>query len=75
MQYVDDTIFLMQDNLKYARKLKFILVIFEQMFGLKINFQKSEVYCFGNAIDKKSCMLIFSLVLIKIAYELFGGSH
>lgn len=50
MQYADDTIFL---NLKYARNLKFILVIFEQMFGLKINFQKSEVYCFGNAIDKK----------------------
>ena len=23
------------------------------MFGIKINFQKSEVYCFGNAIDKK----------------------
>lgn len=29
-----------------ARYLKFILILFEHMLGLKINFHKSEVYCF-----------------------------
>ena len=45
LQYVDDTILLLQDNLEFARNLKFILILFERMSGLKINFQKSEVYC------------------------------
>jgi hypothetical protein len=49
LQYVDDTILLLQDNLEFARNLKLILILFEKMSGLKINFQKSEVYCFGNA--------------------------
>jgi hypothetical protein len=53
LQYADDTILLLQDNLKFARNLKFILILFEKMSGLKINFQKSEVYCFGNANNNK----------------------
>jgi hypothetical protein len=36
---------------EHARNLKFLLIIFEQMPGLKINFQKSEIYCFGEAKD------------------------
>ena len=29
--------------------MKLILCIFEQLSGLKINFHKSEIFCFGNA--------------------------
>jgi hypothetical protein len=29
--------------------MKLVLRIFEKLFGLKINFHKSEIYCFGNA--------------------------
>jgi hypothetical protein len=29
--------------------MKLVLRIFEQLSGLKINFHKSEVYCFGKA--------------------------
>jgi hypothetical protein len=29
--------------------MKLIMCIFEQLSGLKINFNKSEVFCFGNA--------------------------
>jgi hypothetical protein len=54
LQYADDTILLLQDNLEFARNLKFILILFEKMSGLKINFQKSEVYCFGNANNNKN---------------------
>ena len=53
LQYDDDTILLLQNNLEFVRNLKFILILFEKMSGLKINFQKSEVYCFGNANNNK----------------------
>jgi hypothetical protein len=43
LQYADDTILLIQDNADQAVNLKLILYIFETMFGLKINFEKSEV--------------------------------
>jgi hypothetical protein len=49
LQYADDTIFLIQDCLEGARNLKYILCLFESMSGLKINFHKSEILCFGNA--------------------------
>jgi hypothetical protein len=53
IQYADDTIFMFEDSLESARNLKFILCIFEQLTGLKINFHKSEVSFFGAALDKK----------------------
>jgi hypothetical protein len=48
LQYADDIIILIQDSLETTRKLKFILLLFEQMSGLKINFHKSKVYLFGS---------------------------
>jgi hypothetical protein len=54
LKYADDTIFMLQDNLEGARNIKFILNLFEQMSGLKINFHKSEVVCFGSAKDSKN---------------------
>lgn len=50
LQYAEDTIFLFEDNLDNARNLKFILCIFEQVVGLKINFHKSEVFCLGDVV-------------------------
>jgi hypothetical protein len=38
LQYADDTIFLLQNDLYMARNLKFILILFEHMSVLKINF-------------------------------------
>ena len=52
LQYADDTIFLMPDDLESAKRLKFILCAFEQMSGLKINFHKSELFLFGKAAEK-----------------------
>ena len=53
LQYADDTIFLLQDDIESARNLKFILCAFEQMSGLKINFHKSELMLFGDAVHKQ----------------------
>ena len=41
LQYTDDTIFLLPDDIEIAKRLKFILCAFEQMSGLNINFHKS----------------------------------
>jgi len=49
LQYVDDTILFLEHNLEYAQNLRTILCAFEQLLGLKINFHKSEIYCFGEA--------------------------
>lgn len=49
---MDDTIFLLQDDVDSARNLKFILCAFEQISGLSINFHKSQLFLFGNAVEK-----------------------
>ena len=49
LQYADDTILFMEHDLEKAVNMKLILCIFEQLSGLKINFHKSEIFCFGKA--------------------------
>jgi hypothetical protein len=51
LQYADDTIIFMQHDLEKALNMKLILCIFEQLSGLKINFHKSEFFCFGKEKD------------------------
>jgi hypothetical protein len=47
LQYADDTIMCLEDDLLKARNVKILLYLFEQMSGLKINFEKSEVIMVG----------------------------
>jgi hypothetical protein len=49
LQYAYDTIIFMENYLERALNMKLILYMFEQLSGLKINFHKSEIYCFGEA--------------------------
>jgi hypothetical protein len=49
LQYADDTIIFMEDDLENAKNLKLILSAIEHLSGLKINFHKSELFCFGEA--------------------------
>ena len=53
LQYADDTILFMEHDMAKARNMKLILCLFEQLSGLKINFHKSEVFCFGAAKDEE----------------------
>lgn len=39
--------------MEQAKNLKYILYLFEQLSGLKINFNKSENFCFGEAKGKQ----------------------
>jgi hypothetical protein len=52
LQYVDYTMLFMEHNIDEARNIKLLLSAFEKMSGLKINFHKSEIFCFGQAKDE-----------------------
>jgi hypothetical protein len=49
LQYADDTIIFLDHDLEQAKNLKLLLCAFEQLSGLKINFHKSEIFCYGAA--------------------------
>ena len=53
LQYADNTIIFMDHDIEQAKNLKLLLCAFEQLSGLKINFQKSELFYFGDAGDHK----------------------
>jgi hypothetical protein len=52
LQYADNTILFMEHDLEKAHNLKLIFAAFEQLSGVKINFHKSEMFCFGGAQDE-----------------------
>ena len=52
LSYADNMILFMDHDLEKARNLKLILPAFEQLLGRKINFHKSELFCFGEAQDE-----------------------
>jgi hypothetical protein len=47
LQYADDTILLMDQNLEQAKNMKLLLCVFKKLSDLKINFHKSELFCMG----------------------------
>jgi hypothetical protein len=59
--------------LNMARYLKFILLLFEQTSGLKINFYKSEVICLGDAIALKDAFVeIFTCPYAELPLKYMG---
>jgi hypothetical protein len=44
LQYADDTIVCLKNDMQKARNMKFLLYLYEQMAGLKTNFSKSEIF-------------------------------
>jgi hypothetical protein len=49
LQYADDTIIFIDHDPEQAKNLKLLLCAFELLSGLKINFHKSEIFCYGEA--------------------------
>jgi hypothetical protein len=49
LQYADDTVIFMDNDLERAKNMKLLLCAFERLSGLKINFHKSELFCYGAA--------------------------
>jgi hypothetical protein len=44
LQYADDTIIFLKHDFEGAAYMKILLCLFEKLAGLKINFNKSEIY-------------------------------
>jgi hypothetical protein len=53
LQYANDTMLFMEHDLAKAVNMKLILSFFEQLSGLKINFHKRKICCFGKAKDEE----------------------
>jgi hypothetical protein len=51
LQYADDTIICLENDLTKARNLKMLLYIYEMMAGLEINFMKSEIFMINGDED------------------------
>ena len=47
LQYADDTLLFLENNLEKAANLKWLLVCFEQLSGMKINYDKSDLLVLG----------------------------
>jgi hypothetical protein len=47
-------ILFMDHNLEHPRNIKLLLSAFEKMSSLKLNYLKSELFCFGQAKDEES---------------------
>ena len=63
----------MEDNLEEATNLKLVLVAFEKLSGLKINFHKSELFCFGAAKDQgKEYVELFGCVEGSFPFRYLG---
>jgi hypothetical protein len=61
----------MDHNLEHARNVKLLLTAFEQMSGLKINFHKSELFCYGLAKeyeDHYSCIFGCDISLMPFTF-------
>uniref|UniRef100_A0A453QSV3 Reverse transcriptase domain-containing protein n=1 Tax=Aegilops tauschii subsp. strangulata TaxID=200361 RepID=A0A453QSV3_AEGTS len=53
LQYADDTIIMVEGSESDISNLKFLLLCFQQMAGLKINFDKSEVMVLGYTQEER----------------------
>ena len=53
--------------------MKLILAFFEQLSGLKINFHKSELYCFGKAMEEQQqYRIIFGCEIGSLPFKYLG---
>jgi hypothetical protein len=49
LQYADDRILFMENDLEHVKNMKLLLCAFERLADLKINFHKSKLFCYGDA--------------------------
>jgi hypothetical protein len=55
LQYADYTLLFLENNIEKASTSKWLLVCFEQMSGMKINYDKSDLLTIGLDDDNANC--------------------
>lgn len=56
LQYVDDIILFLENNVELAVNLKWILVCFEHLFWMRINYDKSDLLPIGLEEVEENCV-------------------
>jgi hypothetical protein len=59
LQYADDTILFLDHDVAKAANLKLLLVVFEQVSGLKTNYQKIEIFLFWSFDGGRGSLYIY----------------
>ena len=73
LQYADDTILFMEHDVATARNMKLVLCLFKQLSGMKINFQKSELFCFGKAKEEQvTYKQLFGCAICSLQFSYLG---
>jgi hypothetical protein len=73
LQYADDIVIFMSHDVEKAVNMKLLLSTFKQLSGLKINFHKSEVFCFRKAKDHEEFYSqLFGCVIGKFPFCYLG---
>jgi hypothetical protein len=81
LQYADDTIMFMEHDFAKAVNMKLILAFFELLSSLKINFHKSEIFCFDKAKEEENsyktifgCEVgVFTIQIFRHTYSLYDA--
>lgn len=74
LQYADDTILFFKNNTKSIRCIKSVLLLFQIISGLKINFGKSFIYSACNDIHNlKECAAFLGCKVGKIPFPYLGA--
>ena len=74
LQYADDTILFLDHHIEQAKNMKLLLSVFEQMSGLKINFHKSEIFCYGQAKEfEEEYIQLLDAMLVSIPLDIWGS--
>jgi hypothetical protein len=63
----------MEHDFEKAINMKLILRFFEKLSGLKINFHKNEIFCFGKAKeDEEPCKQLFGCESGSLPFRYLG---
>jgi hypothetical protein len=73
LQYADDILLFLEDNIEKTQTLRWLLVCFEQMSGMKINYDKSDLLTIGLSPDNSNeYAMVFCCKLSEFPIKYFG---
>lgn len=72
IQFADDLIVFLDGDVEQIQNLKNILLAFELISGLKVNFKKSVVAAVGNVLNTAECALLFGCPMISFPMKYLG---
>ncbi|XP_026450966.1 uncharacterized protein LOC113351131 [Papaver somniferum] len=72
LQFADDLIMFLDDSEEQVTTLKNLLIAYEMVSGLKVNFKKSSLVAIGNAQFANSCALSFGCPVVQFSLNYLG---